>query len=84
MMVLAWIAQIVLFFILWRLVHMAAGLLAPKGFVVIAQLILNLLVAIVLLIVVSTCHNAWWLMPILGALIGVLTGASARRVTQTD
>lgn len=86
MIVLAWIGQILLFFIFWRLFHwlLSKGLpqlsMASMAF----QITVNVVVAIVLLLIVSTVHSSWWLMIFTGAVVGVFTGEMAANGRQND
>ena len=82
MIVLDWIIQILLFFVLWKVFHMATGLVrdAFQSNSLIVNLLVNLVVSILLLIIMYNLHSVWWLMSLVGALVGVITGMSAARV----
>ncbi|MCF8568452.1 hypothetical protein LLE49_27420 [Alicyclobacillus tolerans] len=76
MQFLAWLVQIVLFFVLWRVVHWlvsSPGLKLTLASMVM-QIVVNVVAVIVLLIVVDNLHSAWWTMPIIGAVVGLFTG----------
>ena len=81
MIVLAWIGQIVLFFIFWKLFHILTGLVRQsfESHSLVGDLLVNLAVSIVLLIVLSLVHSAWWSMSIVGALVGVITGMATNK-----
>ncbi|MBX6354067.1 MAG: hypothetical protein IRZ10_12150 [Thermoflavifilum sp.] len=76
MVILSWIGQIILFFVVWRVFHWltvrAAREMMLRSLVV--QMIMNLVVALVFLIILHTLHSIWWTMAILAAGIGILTG----------
>lgn len=75
MIVLAWIGQILLFFIFWRLFHWLFDKLPQLSMTsMVMQIVINVVVAIVLLLIVSNVHSAWWLMILIGAVVGVFTG----------
>ncbi|MCL6444649.1 MAG: hypothetical protein K6T83_14550 [Alicyclobacillus sp.] len=85
--VLAWIGQIVLFFLLWRLLHwltISANRRLPSGTTLIMDLAVNLVVAIVLLMVVWNLHSPWWIMGVFGAAVGVFTGQLAGKSTRSE
>jgi len=77
--VLAWLGQILLFFIFWRLLHWMFGnsLRQLSLASMVTQIVLNVVVAVVLLIIVDNVHSAWGLMPFVGAVVGVFTGEMA-------
>lgn len=79
MIVLAWIGQILLFFVFWRVFHwlFAKGLPRLSMTSMVMQIAVNLVVAVVLLLIVSTVHSVWWLMVFMGAVVGVFTGEMA-------
>ena len=81
MIVLAWIGQIVLFFIFWKLFHILTGLVRQsfESHSLVGDLLVNLAVSIVLLIILSLVHSAWWSMSIVGALVGVITGMATNK-----
>lgn len=77
--VLAWVGQILLFFVFWRLLHWMFGntLRQLSLASMVTQIVLNVVVAIVLLIILANVHSAWGLMPFVGAVVGVFTGEMA-------
>ena len=77
--VLAWLGQILLFFIFWRLLHWMFGnsLRQLSLASMVTQIVLNVVVAVVLLIILDNVHSAWGLMPFVGAVVGVFTGEMA-------
>ena len=85
MTVLAWIGQILLFFIFWKLLLWgSAKVRATMGSTLFLDLGVNLAVVIVLLVLYSNVHSAWWLMTVTGAAVGVLTGGMTSRLAQRD
>lgn len=74
MAVLAWIAQILLFFISWRIFQWIAGTLRKSsgGTSVWVTLAVNLVVAIVYVFSLYSIHSVWWGIGIIGAGVGVL------------
>lgn len=77
--VLAWIGQILLFFIAWKVFHWVVGTTQKQVPLTLwMELFVNLLLSIVLLVVLSNVSSAWWLMLIVGAAIGVVTGKMGR------
>lgn len=83
MVVLAWIGQIVLFFIAWKLFHLCTDFVrqAFSGSLWM-DLITNVIVAFLFLLFFHTLHSFWWLMVFAGALVGIITGlasANAKR-----
>jgi hypothetical protein len=77
--VLAWIGQVLLFFICWRLFHWIVGRSLAQNTTLMADLLINLALAIVLLIVINHVHSAWWLMGIIGGILGVETALMLAR-----
>lgn len=84
-MVLAWIGQILLFFVLWKLVHWGAGYLlqAIAGKSIVTELLVNVVVAVLFLLFITTIHSSWWLMGIIGALVGIITAMMGGRTQQS-
>jgi hypothetical protein len=82
--VLAWIGQVVLFFILWRIFHWLAGrfLVSVGSLTMFVDMGINLLLAIVLLVFLNLFDSAWWLMASIGAIVGIFTGILAARVAR--
>lgn|GEM_PF-5092487 len=76
MIVLDWIGQIVLFFILWRLLMWGTEQVLASGTTMLITIVVDVVSALVLLIVVHATHNAWWVMAFAGAVIGVMTGVT--------
>jgi len=72
MIIFAWIGQIILFFLCWRVFLWGATRLWQKQSTMWADLIANLLLAIVLLIVIHLTQSGWWLMSFFGAIVGVV------------
>lgn len=85
-MVLVWIGQILLFFILWKLFHWGIGFLLQSmtGRSMVFDLVVNVAVAVLLLVFVRTLHSTWWLMGIIGALVGIITAMMAARGKATE
>jgi hypothetical protein len=80
MIVLAWIGQILLFFISWQLFHwLAAYARARTSFTLWTELLVNLCLSILLLVVLSNVTSLWWLMIAVGAIVGVVTGVRTAR-----
>lgn len=75
MVVLAGIVQILLFFVVWRIVLTVSRRARRQllGGSMVGDLLINLAVAIVLLITAYTIHSVWWVMIIFGAAVGVFT-----------
>jgi hypothetical protein len=79
--VFAWIGQILLFFIFWKLFHwilMRTGDSVISGSII-KELGLNLVLVVLLLIVLDNIHSAWWLMVIVGSVVGVISGQITSR-----
>ncbi len=75
MIVLAWIGQILLFFIGWKAFHwVTSSVRSMETLGLVGEIVANVVLGILLLIVLSHIHSAWWLMLIVGAIIGVITG----------
>lgn len=74
MMVLAWIGQIILFFVLWRIFHWITGKTVGQNVTMVAELVTNLILAVALLIIVDNIQSAWWLMSLIGIIFGIETG----------
>lgn len=84
MIVVGWMAQILLFFLFWRLLHWLFGnsLRQLSLASMVTQIVLNVVVATVLLVILANVRSAWGLMPFVGAVVGVFTGemsANGRR-----
>jgi hypothetical protein len=78
--VLAWIGQILLFFVGWRLFHwLVSYALKQTSYTLWRELFVNLFMSILLLVVLSNVTSLWWLMPMVGAMIGVITGTRDAR-----
>lgn len=79
--VLAWIVQIILFFIVWKVFHIVTGLVRESfsSHSLVGDLLVNLAVSIVLLILLNTLHSPWWLMGLIGALVGIITGMATSK-----
>lgn len=82
---LAWIGQLLLFFILWRALHWLTYYTSQHviAFSTLVELAVNLALAIVLLVVIDNLHSAWWLMGVIGAAMGVVTGTFAPHRSKT-
>jgi hypothetical protein len=78
--VFAWIGQVFVFFVIWRLFHWLTAKAAREQILqsLVAQMIMNLVIAIVFLVALHTLHSIWWLMAIIAAGIGILTGLVRR------
>ncbi|QQE78108.1 hypothetical protein [Alicyclobacillus sp. SO9] len=74
MMVLAWIGEILVFLIFWRLFHWLTGKILTGNLTVLTELVVNLVLAVALLIFVANITSLWWLMLLIGALFGIETG----------
>ncbi|SFV07890.1 hypothetical protein [Alicyclobacillus macrosporangiidus] len=81
MVVLAWIGQILLFFIAWKALHWAVvgakPWLGPSP--LIREVVVNVVMAVLLLIILHSVGSVWWAMLFIGAIIGVITGQMALR-----
>lgn len=79
--VFAWIGQVLLFFIFWKALHWGT-VQVRHSFANVSflwELIVNLVLSIVLLIVFGHISSVWWLMILVGAVIGVITGQMESR-----
>lgn len=74
MMVLAWIGEILVFLIFWRLFHWLTGKILAENLNVVTELVVNFILAVALLIFVANITSLWWLMLLIGVLFGVETG----------
>jgi hypothetical protein len=73
--VLAWIGQILLFFIGWKAFHWGTSSVRSMATLgLLGEIVANVVLGILLLIALSNIHSAWWLMLIVGAIIGIITG----------
>lgn len=81
--VFAWIGQVLLFFVFWKLLHWGAIGVRSRmtSWSFLWELVVNLILSIVLLIVFSQVSSVWWLMIVAGAVIGIITGLMASRST---
>lgn len=81
MMVIDWIVQIITFFLAWRVFHYATVKVNEpfQGGSLVRDLAVNVAIAILLLIVLTNVHTLWWLMPTVGAAIGILGGQMGGR-----
>lgn len=74
--VLASILQIITFFLAWRLFYYLTA--KTNQWInqnsLLADLAVNLAVAVLLLIVLANVHSLWGLMPIIGGAIGICSG----------
>ncbi|MCL6454447.1 MAG: DUF4191 domain-containing protein [Alicyclobacillus sp.] len=84
MIILDWIGQILLFFVLWKAVYWGAGYVLGKRAdrTLAVDLGVNVALAILLLIGFSATHSVWWLMGMTGVLLGIVTAMATggRRV----
>lgn len=81
MVVLAWIGQVLLFFIFWKALHLITVEVRNrlKSVSFLWELAVNVVLSIVLLIVFNHVSSVWWLMILTGAVVGVVTGQMASR-----
>jgi hypothetical protein len=78
--VLAWIGQILLFFVAWKLLHWLVSYAGARAsFTLWTELLVNVVLSILLLVVVSNVTSVWWLMIAVGAIVGVVTGIRSAR-----
>ncbi|MCL6517456.1 hypothetical protein [Alicyclobacillus sp.] len=81
MIVLAWIGQILLFFVAWKALHWAV--VAAKRWLgpgpLVREMVVNVVLSVLLLIVLSSVGSVWWAMLLVGAIVGVITGQMALR-----
>ncbi|MCL6547308.1 MAG: hypothetical protein K6T30_00190 [Alicyclobacillus sp.] len=80
MAVLAGVLQILLFFVFWRLLHWVSSKARGRGEPSLwSDVAVNVAIALVLLIAVDNLRSAWWLMALIGAVVGVATGQLVAR-----
>lgn len=75
MIVFAWIGEIILFFLCWRIAlwGMRRVKLSFADSSMWIDLFSNLALAILLLVVLSLVHNIWWLVLLVGLFVGAFS-----------
>ncbi|GMA51314.1 hypothetical protein GCM10025857_26710 [Alicyclobacillus contaminans] len=73
--VLAWIGEILLFFIAWKVAHWGTVyVVSRQSLGLVGELVLNVVLAVLLLIAFANISSVWWLMLLVGVFVGIITG----------
>jgi hypothetical protein len=75
MVVFAWIGEIILFFLCWRIAlwGMRRVKMSYTDTSIWIDMFLNLAMAILLLLVLGLVHNIWWLVLLVGLFVGAFS-----------